>query len=88
MCALTTPKDFIVRANAHKILTLLMQTSQMTQATSFLETKPKTIIDIGCDHLASNMAIIFSIHALHLRRLVRNQKHKGQFEKDISIESS
>jgi hypothetical protein len=38
----------------------------MTQATSFFEVKAKTILDIGCDHLAPNMAIILSIHALHL----------------------
>jgi hypothetical protein len=56
----------------------------MTQAMSFLEVKPKTILDIGCDHLA----IILSIHALHLQRLVHSRKHGWQFKKDISIESS
>ncbi len=58
----------------------------MTQATSFPEVKPKMIIDIGYDHLAPSMAVVLSIHALHLRKHVRSQKHGWQFEKDISIE--
>ncbi len=43
-----------------------LQTLQMTQATSFPKAKPKIIINISCDHLAPNMAIILSIHVLHL----------------------
>jgi hypothetical protein len=43
MCA---PKDFIARANVHKVFIVTMQALQVTQATSF----PKTILDIGCDH--------------------------------------
>jgi hypothetical protein len=41
-----------------------MQTLQVIQATSFPKAKPKTII--SCDNLAPSMAIILSIHALHL----------------------
>jgi hypothetical protein len=55
---------------------------------NFPKTKPKTIIDIGYEHLAPSMAIIFSIHALHLQRLVRSQKHGWQFKKNISIKYS
>jgi hypothetical protein len=54
---------------------------------NFPEAKAKTIINIGCDHLAPSMAIILSIHALHLQRHVCSQKYGWQFEKDISIES-
>jgi hypothetical protein len=43
-----------------------MQTLQMTQAMSFPKAKPKSILDIGYDHLTPSMAIILSIHALHL----------------------
>jgi hypothetical protein len=60
----------------------------VTQATSFPEVKPKIILNMGCDHLAPSMAIILSIHALNLQRLVCSRKHKWQFEKDISIENS
>jgi hypothetical protein len=88
MCAFTTPKYFIVKANVHKVLTLVMQALQVTQATSFPEAKPKTILDIGCDHLTPSMAIILSIYALHLQRPMHNQKHGWQFKKDISISSS
>jgi hypothetical protein len=66
MCALITLEDFIAKANAHEIFTIIMKTPQMTQVTSFAEVKPKTILDIGCDHLAPSMAIILCIHALHL----------------------
>jgi hypothetical protein len=34
------------------------------------------------------MAIVLSIHALHLGRVVNNQKHQGQFKQDIPIESN
>jgi hypothetical protein len=40
---------------------------QVTQITSLLETKAKNIFDIGCDDLGPNMAILLSIHALHMQ---------------------
>jgi hypothetical protein len=72
MCALTTPKDFIAKASVHKVFIVIMQTPQVTQATSFPKAHTKIILDIGCDHLAPSMAIILSIHALHLQRPVRS----------------
>jgi hypothetical protein len=69
MCAFTAPEDFIARNSVHKVLIVICHIPQVTQVMNFFETKPKTIIDIGCDHLASSMTIIFSIHALHLRGL-------------------
>ncbi len=39
---------------------------QVTQAMSLLEAQPKIIFNINGDHLTPNMAIILSIHALHL----------------------
>jgi hypothetical protein len=88
MCALTTPKDFIVKANVHKVVIVVMQTPQVTQATSFPKAKAKIILDIRCDDLPPSIAIILSIHALHLQRPMRSWKHEWQFENDISIESS
>jgi len=38
----------------------------VTHATSLPKIKPKTIFYISCDHLAPNMAIILSIHALQI----------------------
>jgi hypothetical protein len=49
MNALTTPKDFIARTKTHKVLTIILNTTQVAQAMSLLEAKPKTIFDIGCD---------------------------------------
>jgi len=75
MHAFITLEDFMARANAHKVIIVILETLQVTQAKSFLEVKPKIVLNIGCDHLTPNMAIILSIHALHLRRLVNSQKH-------------
>jgi hypothetical protein len=47
MCAFTALEDFIARASAHKVLTIVMQTSQVTQTMNFPKSKPKTILDIG-----------------------------------------
>jgi hypothetical protein len=66
MCAFTTPKYFITRGKTYKVLTTILHTMQVTQETSLLKTKPKTIFDIGCDHIAPNMPIVLSIHGLHL----------------------
>jgi hypothetical protein len=34
------------------------------------------------------MAIILSVHALHLGKVVNGQKHQWQFKQDIPIESN
>jgi hypothetical protein len=65
-CALTTPKDFIARANVHKVFIVVLHTLQVTHAMNLPKVKPKTIFYISCDHLAPNMAIILSIHALQI----------------------
>ncbi len=70
-----TKRVNIARGKVHKIFTIIMHTSQMTQATSLLETRPKQIFDIGYDQLTPNMAIILSIHALYLGRVMSSQKH-------------
>jgi hypothetical protein len=35
-----------------------------------LEGEPKTIFNIGGDHLTPSMGIVLSIHALHFRKTV------------------
>jgi hypothetical protein len=88
MCALIAPKDFIARGRVHKMFTIILHIMQVTQTTSLLETKPNIIFDIGCDHLAPRMAIILSIHALYLQRLVNSWKHRQQFEQKIFIKNN
>jgi hypothetical protein len=65
-CAFTAPKDFIAKANLHKVFIVVLHTPQVTPTTSLLKVKPKTIFYISCDHLAINMAIILSVHALQI----------------------
>jgi hypothetical protein len=49
MNALIAPKCLIANAGMHKVLTIILHTLQMTQATSPPKVKPKWIFYIGCD---------------------------------------
>jgi hypothetical protein len=63
MSAFTTPKDFItLQEFSHKIFTIIIHTTQVTKTTNLPKFKLKTIFDIGCDHLAPNIAILLSLH--------------------------
>ncbi len=57
---------FVAKTQEHKALTIILYTMYLTQIANLLETKTKTVIDIGCDHLAPNVAIVVFILALHL----------------------
>jgi hypothetical protein len=48
MNAPTALEGFIAKGKAHKVFTIILHTSQLTQATSLPETKPNRIIYIGC----------------------------------------
>jgi len=72
MKTVTTPKDFIAKAKMHKVFTIILHTIEVTQATSLLEAKPKTIFDIGYDHLTLSMAMVLPIHALHLQKPMKS----------------
>jgi hypothetical protein len=61
-----------MKGKMYKVLIIILHKTQVTQAMSLLETKPKTLFDIACDHLAPNMPIVLSIHALHLQRHVNS----------------
>jgi hypothetical protein len=88
MCAFIVLENFIARGRVHKVLIIILHIMQVTQTTTLLETRPNLFFDMGCDHLAPNMAIILSIHALHLQRLVNSWKHQWQFEQNILIKNN
>jgi hypothetical protein len=50
----------------NQAFTVVQHTTQVTQIVSFYEPQAKTILKINCDHLGPTMAIVLSIHALHL----------------------
>jgi hypothetical protein len=50
----------------NETIVIVLHTMQMTQTWKLIKVKPKGIFDIGCDHFGPNVAIIFSICALHL----------------------
>jgi hypothetical protein len=77
-----------MRSKVHKVLTIILHTSQVTQATSLPKAKPNRFFYIGCDQFTLSMAIILSIHALHFGRVVSGQKHRRQFKQNIPIKSN
>jgi hypothetical protein len=52
------------------------------------EAKPKWISYIGCDQLTLIMAILFSVHALQLGRVVSGWKYLWQFKQNIPIKNN
>jgi hypothetical protein len=60
----------------------------MTQALSLPKVKPKQIFYIGRDQLTPSMAIVLSIHALHLGRVVNIRMDGRKFKENVPIESN
>jgi hypothetical protein len=50
----------------NEAIVVVLHTMQMTQTLKLFQVQPKGILDIGCDHFGPSVAIVFSIHALHL----------------------
>jgi len=48
----------------------------VTQVMSIPEAHPKTIFNIGVDHVTPSMTIVFSIHALHFGRAMNIGKQR------------
>jgi hypothetical protein len=76
MNAFTALEDFITEGRAYKILVITSHKTQVSQATSRLEAQPKTIFDIGCDHLAPSK--IFQKKILNLIQIQRHALQSGQ----------
>jgi hypothetical protein len=68
MNTFTTPKGFIVRSKAHKLLTIMLHTIKKTRAMSLPEAQPIIIFNINGDHFTPSMAIILFVHALDFGR--------------------
>jgi hypothetical protein len=87
MSTFTAPRCFIVRSKTHKVLTIVLHTPQVTQATSLPKAKPKRIFYISCDQLTPSMAIVLFVYALHLGKVVNNRKDQRQFKQDVPIKT-
>jgi hypothetical protein len=85
MSTFTAPRCFIAKNRTHKVLTIILHTSQVTQTINLSKAKPKQMFYISCDQLTPSMAIV---HALHLGRVVSNQKDGQQFKQDVPIKSN
>jgi hypothetical protein len=85
MNAFIAPECLIMNAKVHKVITVILHALQVTQAISLLEAKHKWIFYISCDQFTPSMAIVFSIHALHLGRFVNIRMDGQQFKQDIPI---
>jgi hypothetical protein len=60
------PSNLIVNTKMDETITSKLHIMQVTQTMIFFEIKAKTILNIGCDRLGPNMAIIFFVQPLHL----------------------
>jgi hypothetical protein len=49
-----------------KSFAIILHTMQMTQASNLPKIQSKHIFNIGCNHFGPSVAIVFSIHALHM----------------------
>jgi hypothetical protein len=58
--------NFVANNRTYEAIVVDFHTMQVIQIVNFFETKAKTIFDVGCDHFGPSMAIILSIHALHI----------------------
>jgi hypothetical protein len=81
-------EGFIVRSRMYKVLTIILHTTQVTQATSLLEAQPKIIFNIDGDHLTPSMVIVLSIHALHFGKAMNIGKQRQQFKQGIPIKNN
>jgi hypothetical protein len=75
MNTLIAPEDFIVKTKMHKVFTIILHIMQVNQPTNLSKVQPKTIFDIGHDHLAPSMAIVLFVHALHFQKAMSIGKH-------------
>jgi hypothetical protein len=78
--------NFISNTKMDEVIVIDMHTTQVTQTLNLLGTKTKTIFNIGCDHLRPNMAIIFSVHVLHLWWIGITKGHQKHFEQYVYVE--
>jgi hypothetical protein len=58
--------NFVVSTKMDKSFAIILHTMQMTQASNLPKAQSKYILNIGCDHFGPSVAIVFSIHALHM----------------------
>jgi hypothetical protein len=70
MSVVTTLECFIASGKTHEVFTIILHTSEVTQTTNLPKPKPKQIFYIGCDQLIPRMAIVLSIYAWHLGKVV------------------
>jgi hypothetical protein len=59
---------------------------QVPQAFGVYRSQSKIIFDVGGFHLAPNMTIILTIHALYLSKMANWKTNGQQFKDDVVIE--
>jgi hypothetical protein len=70
----------------NQTIAIHLDITQVPQITNLLNVKTKIIFDIGCDGFRPNVAIILSIHALHLQRRQIIRRQGRHFEQNVTIE--
>jgi hypothetical protein len=79
------PINFIMSIGSKKHITRVVLALEMAQAFNTLKAQTKRVINVRCFHLALNMIVVFSIHALHLFGNSHWLTNKGEFKQHVIV---
>lgn len=80
-----TPINFILKYKLNKLITSIIFTLQMAQASTNSKIQSKIIFNVSHFHLSPSMVIVLSIHPLHLIKIVYGLMQWKKLENDVSI---
>ncbi len=83
---ITGPTYIVSDSKVEKMLIGIIIATQVPQALCVSKSQNKIILDVGGFHLAPNMTIILTVHALHLSKMASWKTDGRQFKDDVIIE--
>jgi hypothetical protein len=86
LCGVAYPSDFIPKIGANKPNKRVVLTLEMAQTSTITKTQTKVILDVRCFEFLLSMAIMLSIHALHLFKMLCWLLQGREFKSNVTIE--
>jgi hypothetical protein len=80
------PTYFVSDNKAEKMFVGIIIATQVPQALCAFKSQNEIVLDVGGFHLAPNMTIILTVHALHLSKMASWKTDGWQFKDDVIIE--
>ncbi len=80
-----TPINFIWKSKLNKLITSVIFTSQMAQASNTSKTQSKILFNVSHFHLSPSMVIVLSIQPQHLIKMAYGLMQWKKLENDVSI---